>query len=193
MQRLGPLSFVKKLCIIFYYPDRDMWGFCSDMLSPCSAPKFSAFTNLPKLGIDDLIFFKSVQSLRRCFDHFSPTLRSLSLRNPSGSNRLAIYFIGLFQHLEDLTLIFDPEKECCDFERLTGDLTPAPLFFPPLRGRFVMMYSKSSLPKDMIRLLEGIQFRSVEVFCACGVGLLSDACTETLKTLRLYGTNPLGE
>jgi hypothetical protein len=129
--------------------------------------------------------------IRRYFKHFLPTVRSLALREPKGSNRQITYFIGLFRHLQDLKLLYnvhDPQDEPAD------SATPIPLFTPPLRGRLTVVgLKKVGLLKEMIDLFGGIQFRYMDIYNVTGMRPLLHACAKTLETLRLYPTDPRGE
>jgi hypothetical protein len=152
---------------------------------------FSALTNVQELGIDYLDIPRFMPRIRRYFGHFSPTLRSLALREPEGSRRQIIYFIGLFKHLEDLKLLYDPR-------RIQGEpanhLTLVPLFTPPLRGRLtITSFTRVGILKDMIDLFGGIRFRYMDLCGVDGMRLLLDACAETLETLRLYPTELRGK
>ena len=121
------------------------------------------------------------------FCHFLPTLQSLALIYPEGSHWQVIYFIGLFQHLEDLELHFGwrhHQGEPVD------DWAPIPDFVPPLQGRLAMSYSRRELLEDMIGLFGGIRFRSMDLFCVSRMEFLLGACVGTLETLRLYATDP---
>jgi len=164
-----------------------------------SPPKFNCrivrhffeLTNVQELGITYLNIPKFMPRIRRYFRHFLPTVQSLALREPKGSRRQIIYFIGLFQHLEDLKLLYDstgPQKEPAD------DLTPVPPFAPPLRGQLTMTcFTRVELLKDMIDLFGGLRFRRMELCNVDGMRLLLDACAKTLETLQLYPLDPRGE
>ena len=153
--------------------------------------QFSALTNIRELGIDYLDIPSFMPKIRRYFRHFVPTVRSLALREPLGSRRQIIFFIGLFQHLEDLKLLYT----WVDFQdEPANDLTLVPSFVPPLRGWLTMAsVTKVGILEDMIDLFGGIRFRHMDLFCVCGMRLLLGACTETLETLRLYPNDPCGE
>jgi hypothetical protein len=89
-----------------------------------------AFTNVRELGIEFLNIPSLMPRIQRYFKHFLPTVRSLALRAPKGSNRQITYFIGLFRHLQDLKLLYgglDPQDEPAD------NTTPIPPFTPPLQ------------------------------------------------------------
>jgi len=141
--------------------------------------------------IDRLDIPSFMPSIRQYFGHFLPTVRELSLTSPKGSRRQIIYFIGLFQHLEDLELIHDmlgSQGEPVD------DLALFPPFAPPLRGWLTLThFRRVGLLKDMIDLFGGFRFRWMGLFDADGVPLLLNACAKTLRTLRLYPIGSLGE
>ena len=183
---VGLLPFVKKLHIYEgpYSDNRLFPGIFHRTL----LHQYSTITNLQELAIDHLNISKFIPKLQRCFGHFSPTLRSLALREPKGSYRQIIYFIGFFQHLEDLKLLSKIGAPVCHpREQLIDYLTPAPRFTPPLRGKLTMRFSREvELLKLMINLFDGLRFHSMDLYYADGTQLLLGACTETLETLRLF-------
>ena len=187
MHNLGLLPLVKKLHI-YQNPGLGMDGLFPRGFRRRILHHFSTLTNLQELGIDCLDIPKFSPELQQCFHHFSPTLRTLTLREPSGSSRQIIYFIGLFQHLEDLKLLFDRERRARDSQEgpVDDSTTPTPSFIPPLRGQLTMRFSRGvGLLKGMIDLFGGLRFHSVDLFCVDGMRLLLDACAGTLETLRL--------
>jgi len=190
---LGLLPLVKKLHILAYV-SFDEGEITPKMFSRYTLGKFSALTNVQELGIDFLDIPKFMPRLRRYFGHFLPTVRSLALRSPMGSHRQIIYFIGLFQHLQDLKLLFRSFGSNSEEEAPVGDLTLIPPFVPPLRGHLTVTFlNRVELLEDMIGLLGGIQFRSMDLFDVNGTELLLNACVETLETLRLHQNDPRGE
>jgi hypothetical protein len=150
-----------------------------------------AFTNVRELGIEFLNIPSLMPRIQRYFKHFLPTVRSLALRAPKGSNRQITYFIGLFRHLQDLKLLYgglDPQDEPAD------NTTPILPFTPPLHGRLTVMgLRKVGLLEVMIDLFGGVQFRHMDIYDVRGMRLLLDACTKPLEILRLYPTDPHGE
>jgi hypothetical protein len=189
MHTLGLLPLVKKLHIQYNVHRRSA---VPPKFHRRTLRKFSALTSLQELGIEFLDISKSILGLQRHSRHFLPTVRSLALRSPKGSHRQIIYFIGMFQHLEDLKLIFARSE----YEEgvPVGDMTLIPPFAPPLRGRLTVSLSGGlELLEDMIELFGGIRFRSMDLFGVNGTQLLLDACVETLERLRLYQTDPRGE
>lgn len=153
--------------------------------------QFLSLVNVQELGIDFLDIPSFMPKIRRYFEHFAPTVRSLALREPKGSRRQIVFFIGLFQHLEDLKLLY---KWVVVWEEPADDLALVPSFVPPLRGRLTMTcLTRVGILEDMIDLFGGIRFRYMDLFCVRGTRLLLGACAETLETLRLYPHDPRGE
>ena len=152
---------------------------------------FSALTNLQELGIDYLRVSNFIPIIQQCFGHLSPTLRFLALKEPTGSSRQILYFIGLFPNLQDLRIIYPfPEDE----QESTDDATLIPLSIPPLRGRLILAcFRREKLMEDMVVLFEGLRFRRMDLFRVKCVGFLLRECAETLETLSLYPSDPYGE
>ena len=153
---------------------------------------FFALSNVQELGIEHLDIPNFMPRIRRYFYHFMPTVRSLALKEPKGSSRQIVHFIGLFKHLEDLKLLCratDPPEDGQE-----DDQAPFLPFVPPLRGRLTMTYSVSTdLLRDMIDLFGGIVVRSMNLYDVYGMQPLLDACAETLETLQVYPTDPRGK
>ena len=195
MERLGLLPLVKKLQIhevLFvrytnFSPRSSLWAVLARLIHHIRWPFFAlpGMANVRELGIDNLDIPTLMPKVQRYFRHFLPTLRSLDLRDPKGSCRQILYFIGLFQHLDDLKLLFKPDPQ----EGPVDDPTLVPPFTPPLRGRLAMTsVGRVGLLKEMVHLFGGIRFRQMDLLNVAGMQLLLGACAETLETLRLYPT-----
>jgi hypothetical protein len=190
MHKLGLLPLVKRFQIrkdtLCFFG-----GFSRKQLNCFTMRHFFALTDVQELGIEYLDIPSFMPKLRRYFGNFLPTVRSLALREPKGSRRQILYFIGLFEHLEDLKLLYDRvafQTEPAD------DQTPKPPFVPPLRGRLTIMYlTRVGLLEDMIDQFGGIRFHYMDLFHVDGMRLLLDSCAETLETLRLYPADPRGK
>ena len=189
MQKFGLLPLVKMFQV--YGKPYHVGGFSPRLFDRNILHCFSALINIQELGIDYLNTPEFLPGAWRYFGHFSPTVRSLALREPKGSRRQIIHFIGLFQHLEDLKLLYqqsDPQEEPAN------DLTLIPLFAPPLRGQLTMTsFTRVELLKDMIDLFGGLRFCRMNLCNVNGMRLLLDTCANTLETLRLYPGDPRGE
>ena len=190
MRELGLLPLVKEFQV-HTRRSTDSNGFSPELFNRSILCQFSALTNVQELGIDYLDIPKFMPDIRQYFGHFLPTVRSLALREPRGSHRQIIYFIGLFPHMDDLKLLYG----ILSFqEEPTSDLTLVPPFAPPLRGRLTMNdFESVGFLEDMIDLFGGIRFYYMDLFEVDEMRLLLDACAETLEILRLYPTNSRGE
>jgi hypothetical protein len=137
----------------------------------------SGLANVQKLDIQRLNIPNFMPVIQWCFGHFSPKLRSLVLRQPEGSRRQIIYFIGLFQNLQDLELY-----DSLGYLEPADDPTLIPAFVPPLRGSLKLMsFNMAGFLKDMIHLFGGIRFNRVNLYEVREMRLLLDTCTETLN------------
>lgn len=188
MHALGLLPLVKTLCV-----RNRIWSgtkFSLTLFNCRVLSQFSALTNLRELHICDLDIPSFMPGIKRYFGHFSPTVQSLHLKEPRGSRRQVIYFIGLFQNLQDLHLVYDEfyshEQSIDDL-----DLTLVPPFVPPLQG-FLMVWNstKVGLLEDMIDLFGGIRFRRMLLFNVVGMPLLLAASAKSLQTVVLYPSDP---
>ncbi|KAF9647303.1 hypothetical protein BDM02DRAFT_3188131, partial [Thelephora ganbajun] len=157
-------------------------------LNWCTLHHFSTLTNVQDLGLDYLDIPSFIPRIQRYFGHFSLTVQSLALREPTGCHHQILYFVGLFQHLDDLKLLY---YRFSFQEGPTDDLGLILLFAPPLRGRLTMTRLRGvGFVKDMIQLFGGIRFHYVDLFKVGGTRLLLGACAKTLETLQLYPTDP---
>jgi len=183
MHRLGLLPLVQEPHV-YNNSYGGRYRFNPEQLDSRTLRHFFTLTNVQDLGVDNLDIPRFMPRIQQYFKNFLPTLRSLALRDPKGSHCQIIYFIGLFQHLEDLKLRHGHSEYR---QELSGTLTPSPLFSPPLRGRLMMRTILGmDLLKDMVHLFGGIRFCCLDLFNVEGVWLWIDACAETLETLRLY-------
>jgi hypothetical protein len=189
--KLGLLPLVRRFRIRLDSQPSIGLNFNAKLLGRSTLRYFSALTNLQELGIDDLQIPSFMPKIQRYFGHFAPTLRFLALREPRGSCRQILYFIGLFPNLQDLKLCyFYPRTEV----ESAADSTLIPLSVPPLCGRLILTsFTREELMKDMIALFGGLHFRYMDLFRVTCVRLLLDACAETLETLRVYPTDPYSE
>ena len=190
MHTLGLLPLIKKFCIYPGTRDNDV-GFSQKLFNCRVLRQFSTLTNVQELEIECLDIPKFMPRIQRYFRHFFPTVKSLLLKKPRGSRRQIIYFIGLFQHLQNLKFAYHEDNVQ---EELVDDPTLVPLFIPPLRGLLrIKHFTAVDLLKDMIDLFGGFRFRRMLLYNVDGMPLLLDACAKTLETLMLYPSDPRGE
>ena len=190
MYNLGLLPLVRRLHVSGADPSSRR-AFSPGRFSWWTLRHFAALTNVQVLGIDYLDIPGFIPRIQQHFGQFLPTVHSLVLREPQGSRRQIIYFIGLFKYLQDLKLLYD---ELSFQDELEDDPTLVPPFIPPLRGRLtVTHFTRVGILEDMIYLFGGIRFRHMSLFNVVGTQLLLGACAETLETLQLHPTDPRGK
>jgi len=126
MHALGLLPLVRTLWIRGY---DDFFVFSPKRLN--ILPQFRALNNVQQLTIVYLDTPSFVPKIRRCFGHFMSAVQYPTLNGPRGSRRQIIYFIGMFQHLETLRLLYDGVRF---WGEPVDDLTLVPSFTPPLQG-----------------------------------------------------------
>ena len=127
-----------------------------------------------------------------------PTVPQILLINGLGSHsnrtqrvREITYFVGLFQHLHNLKLLYVQTDRR---EEPVGDLTLIPPFIPPLQGSLMMKRSTGvGLLKDTMQLFGGLRFRHMDLFQVDGTRLLLGACAQTLESVVLDPTDPRSE
>lgn len=156
---------------------------------PCNIIPFLPLTGVNQLRIDYLDIPGFMPWIRLSFRNFLPTLRDLALKDPKGSSRQIIYFVGHFQHLQDLKLVYSSRAV-----EPVDNLQFIPPFVPPLRGSLIIKrITGAGLLKDMIELFRGIRFHHMDLFDVDGMRLLLDACAGTLESVVLDPRDRYGE
>ena len=185
MHKLGLLPLVEELAIRVDHPRTVV---SQQLFKPRILRQFMAFTNVQDLQIGYLDIPSFMPRIRQSFGPFLPTVKSLTLVSPRGSYQQVIFFIGSFQHLEDLMLHGD--TSCTP----GMDSTLIPPFVPPLQGRLVVWcLKKEGFLRDMIRSFGGIKFIEMDIFDVAETRLFLSACAKTLRSLELHPTDPHGE
>ena len=152
--------------------------------------QFRALTNVQDLRLASLDIPNFMPQIQGYFRNFLPTLQSLCLRAPRGSNRQITYFVGIFQYLQDLELTdskANVRRELADGLKL---VPPTP---PPQGWLAMRQFTQVGFVKDMIDLFGGIRFRYMELHNVPGMRLLLGVCAKTLETLMVCPTDPHGE
>jgi hypothetical protein len=185
MHRLGLLPFVNtvQICSTLQY-------FSPKRFNRSTLHQFSALTNVRRLDIGNLDIPSFMPRIQRYFGPFLPTVQTLHLKNPKGSNQQIIFFIGLFQHLKTLRLISIRERKGEPEE----DPTLVPHFAPPLQGLLVAWdCTKAGLFQGMVHSFGEIRFTAMSLLNVNETSLLLRSCAQTLRTLHLYPTDRYGE
>jgi len=165
------------------------WPADFSRISSTALRRLSPLTDLRELGIDHLNISEFILGLQRYSGHFLPTLQPLALGEPKGSRRQIIYLIRLFQHLEDLKLLFFSGREPNLQEEPVDDPMLTHYSTPPLRGPpTTRLPEEARPPEDMICLFGGFRFQYMDLISVEGMWFLLDAWGGTLETLRLYQT-----
>ena len=182
--KLGLLPLVKQFSILH--------GICTfgpEQLNGDNLRYFSALKNLRELSMCRFELAKFMPNVQPYFNHFVPTLQSLSLTEPRGSTRQILYFIGLFPNLQDFELYSFASTE----KATTADLALIPPSIPPLNGWLAFrLIQRDRFIDEMIALYGGLHFCHVYLDWMSWRQVLG-ACAETLKTLQLDEGSLQGE
>jgi len=174
------LPFVKQLRILQRYGYADPW-FLPTLFDSQSLVYFSALTNVQELVVDELDLRAFTPQAQLYFGQFTPTLRSLTLRTPRGNHNQLLYFLGLFQNLDDLKLIYTHAWV------LEPDPAPVPQSPLSLEGRLTLKgFNGEVLMRSLSRLSGGLRFRYMDLLDVGGARSLLEACADTLEALRVH-------
>ena len=149
---------------------------------------FSAFANVQTLRLEELEIHRFIPGIERYFEHFSPTLRSITLFNPHCTPRQLSHFLSLFSKLDNIK-IWQIDTQVPN--TAIPDTTPVPSSAPKLRGRFALyQFYCVETWTHLIASCNGIKFRYMNLrdVPSCAPVLL-EACAETLETLRFNATD----
>ena len=145
---------------------------------------FSALTNLRELWMDNLELSSFMPNIKQCFGHFAPALRSLALYIPKASPWQIMYFVGLFQDLQDLKLLVD--IMLTRGYETAANLGLVPLSRPPLNGWLTLRgCGREEIVDDMVTLYGGLRFRCVYLCDVIYTQRVLDECATTLETFRM--------
>ena len=144
---------------------------------------FAVLVNLQELAIVGMDFSRFPSGTEKYFGHFSPTLRSITLRHLKGSPGQLVDFLGLFPKLDDINIVHYFAAEAPE--------TPRTPVQGSLRGKLALSSCSSvrNLFEEIITTFGGMRFISLDLDNVPGTQLILDACAGTLQTLRL---NPNG-
>lgn len=144
---------------------------------------FSALKNLQELEIDHLQLSSFMPNIKGYFDHF-PKLKTLILGEPKATCWEILYFVGLFQTLQDLRLC---NFDCTEEDETEDCLSLIPPLIPPLQHLVLERIKGEKFVDGMIKVYKMLDIRCmglqwVQLEC---IQWLLDACAGTLETLRL--------
>jgi hypothetical protein len=188
LHRLGLMPLVKEIRV----DQRHGWWFAPQTFSPRDSSYFSAFTNVHALRFQYLEIHHFIPGIERHFAHFSPTLRSIALLEPTCTPRQLSYFLSLFPNLDNISIWKNPTHAP---NTTIPDTDLVPFSMPRLRGRLMLRESDSvEIWTSLIASCGGLRFRYMDLYMVGGCApVLFEACAETLETLRLHATDEIGE
>jgi len=186
LHNLGLMPLVKQIQVLQFF-DEGPW-FVPQAFSHPRLHYFSAFTNVQSLTLDELDIYLFIPGIERYFEHFSPTLRSITLFDPHCTPRQLSHFLSLFTNLDNVEIrnayTYIPDAPIPETE-------VAPLSQPKLRGRLLLSnFSWVETWTHLITPCGGLRFRYINLRWStnCARTLL-EACAETLEVLRLNTTD----
>lgn len=164
----------------------------ADWFLPCAFRNhdlrcFSTFSNVQSLKIQRLNLNHFMPDIKRYFEQFLPTLRSITLYSPycTAPQQLS-HFLSLFPNLDDINITyFRPSNHHNTHQELV------PFSAPKLRGDLTLDTSRSiEIWLYLIVACGGLRFRNMELFRVgdCVLTLLEE-CAGTLETLKFYLTD----
>jgi len=145
---------------------------------------FSAFANVQALVLQRFQIYRFLPGIERYFEHFSPTLRSITLLNLRCTPRQLSYFLSLFSNLDDIEIRFAYTYTSC---QTIPDAQLVLFSTPSLRGRLALhRFRWAETWADLIASRCFLRFRYMDLRGSesC-TPILLEACAETLETLRL--------
>ena len=181
LHELGLVPLVRQIRIV------GAW-FGPRTLSDLHLRYFSTFANVHTLSLQELDIYLFMPDIRRYFEHFSSTLRSITLSNPHCTPRQLSHFLSIFTNLENIKI----PNGCASIPAVTISDTELIPFSPPkLRGWLLLgNFSWVETWTHLITLCGGLRFRYADLHWSgsCTHTLL-EACAETLETVRFDTTD----
>ena len=144
---------------------------------------FSAFANVQALVLQRFQIYRFIPGVERYFEHFSPTLRTITLLNLRCTPRQLSHFLSLFPNLDNVEIRL---AYTYTNRQIISDAELVPFSAPKLRGRLALhRFRWAETWTDLIASCGGLRFRYMDLrgseSCA---PILLEACAETLETLR---------
>ena len=151
-----------------------------------SSHVFFDFANIQVLRLEEPDIHL-IPGIEHSFECFSPTLRSIALRNPRCSPRRLSHFLSFFPNLDDIEIKqykYVPNSTIPDTEFV-------PFSAPKLRGRLALYdFPRIETWTDLIASCSGLRFRYMDLRCTVSCApILLEACAKTLDTLRFSVTD----
>ena len=178
---LGLVPLVKEIRV---GQSRDVGGWFSPRaFSHQDLSRFSAFANVRTLKNQELELYRFLPDVGRYFEHFSPTLQSITLFNPHCTPRQPSHFLSLFSNLDNVE-IWNGRPRLSNTTTPNAGLVRHPT--PKLGGRLALRdFCWVETWTHLITPCDGPRFHHIDLRknASCAPILL-EACAETLETLR---------
>lgn len=147
----------------------------------------SEFEHIQELDLKDLDVGELVLGLHTRCDTLKSTVRSLTLRYPTGSVKRIIWFISLFSHLENLAVDSINTVVSDDYQ------VPVIESSPPLTGRLRLSgISDQEFIRNLFSMQNGVRFRTVDQRFCREVQEIIDGCAGTMERLIWHSSDSLG-
>jgi hypothetical protein len=180
VHELGLAPLVKKITV---HQQLDYHWFTPQAFSPRDLRYFSAFTNVQTLRFEHMDISCFIPGIERYFEHFSPTLRSITLWDPCCTPRQLSHFISLFSNLDSVGIWGiskrPPKTTIPDTELVQFSV-------PKLRGELGLSGPRwTETWTHLITSCGGLRFNCLNLYEVGGfASTLFEACAETIETLR---------
>ena len=147
-----------------------------------SGHAFWAFVNIQALRLKEPDIYLFIPDVKHHFEHFFPTLRSITLHNPRCTPRQLSHFLSLFPNLNDIEIWGYRHPP----DATTSYPMPVPSSVPKLRGRLVLHgFTLVETWTDLVTSCDGLRFHHIDLRESTGCApVLLEACAKTLDTLR---------
>jgi hypothetical protein len=188
LHELGLIPLAKKLRVVSEWSwNMNRRWFVPEAFSPDDLRYFSAFTNVHTLDLRGVEIYYFIPGIERYFEHFSPTLRSITLYDPCCTPRQLSYFLSFFSNLEDIKIW----RILPNVNTAFPDRELVPSSAPQLRGQLTLHDCNCAETWTyLITWCGGLRFRHMNLrWCITCAPVLFEACAETLETLRFSATD----
>ena len=192
--RLKPLSKLHKLGLMALIkevrvgpaPTIDPW-FIPQAFSLRDLQYFSAFTKVQTLKLARVAIDRFIPGNEPYFEHFSPTLKSMTLYYPHCTPRQLSHFLSLFSNLDNIK-ISGIDASAPETTTLDTELIPFTAHKP--RGQLVLHHFHPIEACTYLTSCGGPRFHYMDLYdIGRWTPVLLEACAETLETLRLNLTD----